>query len=92
MVIAIHDNGTYSHYELDGTRLKIPVARKRVKTFRRKDSKFTPNDLSGVADFDFDEQENQEACEQNEDLQFGTYQRMCKFGGDECRDTNFYKI
>lgn len=44
VVIEIHDNATYSLRELDDTRLMIHVVRKRVKTFRRRDSIFTSND------------------------------------------------
>ena len=55
VVIAVHDNGTYSLRELDGTRLKIPVAGKRVKAFRRRDSRFASNDLASVVEFDLDE-------------------------------------
>ena len=68
MVIAVHDNGTYSLRELDGLRLKIPVVGKWVKVFRRRDSKFTPNDLASVVEFDLDEQEDSETCESDEDI------------------------
>jgi hypothetical protein len=68
VVIAIHDNGTYSLRELDGTRLKILVAGKRVKAFRRRDSMFTPNDFASVVEFDLDEQEDSETCESDEDI------------------------
>lgn len=60
--------------------MKILVAEKRVKSFRRKDSNFTPNDLIGVACCDFHE-EDVEGCEQDEDIYFSTYRRMCTFGG-----------
>ena len=40
MVVATHDNATYTLRELDGTILKIPIAGKRIKTFKRKDGKF----------------------------------------------------
>ena len=48
VIIVVHDNGTYSLRELDGTRLKTHLAGKRVKTFRRRDSRFTPNDLASA--------------------------------------------
>jgi hypothetical protein len=68
VVIDVHDNGTYSLRELDGTRLKVPVAGKRVKAFRRRDSRFTPNDLAEVVEFDLDEQEDLKAYESDEDI------------------------
>jgi hypothetical protein len=68
VVIDVHDNGTYSLRELDGTRLKVPVVGKRVKAFRRRDSRFTPNDLAEVVEFDLDEQEDSEAFESDEDI------------------------
>lgn len=49
MVVAIHDNATYTLRELDGTMLKIPITGKRIKIFRRRDSRFCPDD---IADFE----------------------------------------
>lgn len=43
----------------------------------------SPNDIVGVAEFDLNEQEDVEAYESDEDIQFGTYQRMCRFGGGD---------
>jgi hypothetical protein len=37
VVIKMHDNATYALRELDGTRLKVPIAGKRVKAFRRRE-------------------------------------------------------
>ncbi|KAL3696746.1 hypothetical protein R1sor_010822 [Riccia sorocarpa] len=37
VVLAVHDNATYSLRELDGTPLRIQVAGKRVKLFRRRE-------------------------------------------------------
>ena len=67
-VIAVPDNGTYSPHELDGTRLKIHVAGKRVKAFNWRDSRFTSNDLAIAVEFDLDEQEDLESCKSDEDI------------------------
>ncbi|KAL3678944.1 hypothetical protein R1sor_021900 [Riccia sorocarpa] len=37
VVLGVNDNATYTLRELDGTRLRLPVAGKRVKLFRRRD-------------------------------------------------------
>jgi hypothetical protein len=66
--IAIYDNATYFVCQLDGMRLKIPMAGKRVKTFRLRDSMFTPYDLTCFQNFDFDEVEDVEACKKDEDI------------------------
>lgn len=44
VVLIVHDNATYSLRELDGTPLKLPIAGKRIKVFKRRD---------GDEDFDF---------------------------------------
>ncbi|KAL3682400.1 hypothetical protein R1sor_000422 [Riccia sorocarpa] len=45
VVLAVHDNATYSLRELDGTTLRIATTGKRVKLFKRR------NDTSSVHDF-----------------------------------------
>ena len=44
VVVTVHDNATYSLRELDGTLLRIPVAGKRIKTFRRRATGFALED------------------------------------------------
>ena len=36
MVTSANDNGTYHLAELDGTRIAVPVAGKRVKAFKKR--------------------------------------------------------
>jgi hypothetical protein len=36
MVTSVNDNGTYHLAELDGTRIAVPVAGKRVKAFKKR--------------------------------------------------------
>ena len=36
MVTGANDNGTYHLVELDGTRMEIPVAGKRIKAFKKR--------------------------------------------------------
>jgi hypothetical protein len=55
MIVAIHDNATYTLRELDGTMLKIPVVDKRIKIFRRRDGRFYADDIT-----DFETQEDEE--------------------------------
>jgi hypothetical protein len=57
VVVATHDNATYTLRELDGTMFKIPVAGKRIKTFRRRDGRFYADD---IADFETQEDEKVE--------------------------------
>jgi hypothetical protein len=58
VVVATYDNATYTLHELDGTMLKIPVAGKRIKTFRWRDRKFYSDDIA-----DFTAQEDDEVKE-----------------------------
>jgi hypothetical protein len=58
VVVATHDNGTYTLRELDGTMLKILVIGKRIKTFRRRDGRFYSND---IVDFTAQNDEVEEA-------------------------------
>ncbi|KAL2641461.1 hypothetical protein R1flu_009048 [Riccia fluitans] len=46
VVVRINDNATYVLRELDGTQLRIPIARKRVKIFKQRDGQL--DDLDGV--------------------------------------------
>jgi hypothetical protein len=55
VVVAAHDNATYTLRELDDTILKIPVAGKQIKTFRRRDDRFYADDIT-----DFETQEDEE--------------------------------
>ena len=45
-MVAIHDNATYTLRELDGTVLKIPIAGKQIKAFRRRDGRFHFDDIA----------------------------------------------
>jgi hypothetical protein len=66
VVVATHDNATYTLRELNGTMLKIPVAGKRIKTFKRRDGRFYADD---IADFETqkDEEVEQADSETSED-------------------------
>lgn len=47
VVVTVHKNATYSLRELDGTILRIPIARKRIKAFRRRATGFVlENDIN----------------------------------------------
>ena len=46
VVVATYDNALYTHCELDGTVLKIPIAGKRIKAFRRRDGRFHSDDIA----------------------------------------------
>ena len=41
VVVEVHENGTYTLRELDGTQLRIPVAGKRIKAFKRRDGRYS---------------------------------------------------
>jgi hypothetical protein len=55
LVTSVDDNGTYHLAELDGTRLAVPVAGKRVKAFKKRHD--NEPDL-GVDDNDDDEDDD----------------------------------
>jgi DNA repair ATPase RecN len=55
VVVAAYDNATYILRELDGTMLKIPVVRKQIKTFRRRDGRFCPDDVVDFETYEVDE-------------------------------------
>lgn len=46
VVVEVHDNATYTLRELDGTQLRIPVAGKRIKAFKKRDGKYLLEDTS----------------------------------------------
>jgi hypothetical protein len=55
VVVTVHDNATYLLKELDGTRLKIPIAGKRVKIFKRRDGEINVEDhVEDINDFEED--------------------------------------
>ena len=63
----MHDNATYSLCELDGTDLKVPIAGKRVKLFKRRNAN-EPFD-----NFEQDEEQvydNMDEAEEDEDEGF----------------------
>ena len=79
VVMKVHLNGTYSLRELDGSTLRVPVAGKRIKVFRRSD-RFHLDDLEEIFDpqdlenDDQDEEEDEEeeaedADDNNQDME-----------------------
>ena len=51
MVTTANDNGTYHLAELDGTRMAVPVAGKRVKVFKKRhEDEPDPNNLDSDND------------------------------------------
>ncbi len=63
VVMEVHNNGTYSLRELDGTPLRTSVAGKRVKAFRRRDGRFYTEDMD-----DFNTLHSEEEDETLEDV------------------------
>ena len=53
MVIKVHDNATYSLRELDGTRLKVPIAGKRIKIFKQRDNRVNVETI--IEEFDLED-------------------------------------
>ena len=68
VVVKVHPNGTYSLRELNGVPLRVPVAGKRIKTFRRS-RKFHSEDLEAILNPQewHDDQQNEEKDEDLED-------------------------
>ncbi|KAL3700490.1 hypothetical protein R1sor_018512 [Riccia sorocarpa] len=60
VVVRVLDNATYLLRELDGTPLRVPIAGKRVKIFKRRD---------GEAEFSEMDEDEEEAFEHNEELE-----------------------
>jgi hypothetical protein len=69
VVVATHNNATYTLRELDGTILKIPVAGKWIKTFMRRDGRFNSDD---IVDF-----ETREEDEVKQHIQSQVKMRTC---------------
>ena len=68
VVVKVHNNGTYSLCELDGTSIRVPVAGKRIKVFRRRDERFHNEDLDDfLLPNQQDEEEVEEEIEEYED-------------------------
>ena len=60
MVVAIHNNATYTLCELNGTVLRLPITSKQIIAFKRRDSRFHSND---IAAFETQEEEEVEDIE-----------------------------
>jgi hypothetical protein len=60
VVVATHDNATNTLHELNGTMLKIHVAGKRIKTFKRRDGRFY---LDDTVDFETHEDDEVEEAD-----------------------------
>jgi hypothetical protein len=73
VVVAKHDNATYTLRELDSTMLKIPVAGKRIKTFKRIDRRFYADDIADFGTQKDDEVEEADS-ETNEDGNLNEYE------------------
>ena len=57
VVVEVHDNATYTLRELDGTQLRVPVAGKRIKAFKRRDGRFSFEDLTTFETIDSHQEE-----------------------------------
>jgi Integrase zinc binding domain/RNase H-like domain found in reverse transcriptase/Reverse transcriptase (RNA-dependent DNA polymerase) len=68
VVVVVHDNATYTLRELDGTQLKVPVAGKRIKAFRRRDGRFSIEDIACFDTTNSDQEEDVDSdTEEDED-------------------------
>ena len=56
MVTNANDNATYHLAELDGTRITIPVARKRIKAFKKR-NEAEPDPMIGIESDDTDQED-----------------------------------
>jgi hypothetical protein len=70
VVVTTHDNGTHILRELDGTMLKIPVAGKRIKIFRRRDGRFYSDNIADFAAREDDEVEEADSETSEDGNQF----------------------
>ena len=61
VVVAVHDNATYTLRELDGTTLRIPIAGKRMKAFKRRDGRFCFENNEGFETTNLDQGEDVDA-------------------------------
>ena len=72
----VHLNGTYSLRELDGASLRVPVAGKRIKVFRRS-GRFHLEAMEDILDpwnldeddTDEEESEDEDAVDNNQDIE-----------------------
>ncbi|KAL3687707.1 hypothetical protein R1sor_014016 [Riccia sorocarpa] len=65
VVLAVHDNATYSLRELDGTRLRIAVAGKRLKLFKKRDG---TSELMDFLDLEQEAVEDEEVEQEEENV------------------------
>ena len=61
----VHGNATYSLFELDGTDVKIPIAGKRIKVFRKREDSGL-QDVKNRAE-DEDQSEDEDLAHVHED-------------------------
>ncbi|GGV52728.1 hypothetical protein GCM10010495_82110 [Kitasatospora herbaricolor] len=67
MVTTVHGNAIYSLRELDGTKLKIPIAGKRVKIFKRRYAEMNMEDFNEGIEISQQEDESDLDNEGDED-------------------------
>ncbi|KAL3679385.1 hypothetical protein R1sor_022341 [Riccia sorocarpa] len=64
VVITVHDNATYSLRELDGTPLKLPIAGKRIKYFKKREAD---------GDFDFSSRKEPDLLQQDDTHEYESW-------------------
>lgn len=67
VVTKVHENATYSLRELDGTPLRVPVAGKRIKAFRRRGGSYHTEDLEAFLPSLQEQEEDEDQAESGTD-------------------------
>ena len=76
MVVATHDNATYTLRELDGTVLRLFIASKQIKAFKKKEGRFHSDD---IAAFESQEEVEDTKLEISEDENLHKDEEECYF-------------
>lgn len=66
MVVIVYDNTTYSLSKLDGMRLKIHMAKKKVKAFKKRDNRFNSNNLTNFKNLNLSQEKDVKSSEKDE--------------------------
>lgn len=66
MVVIVYDNTTYSLSKLDGMRLKIHMAKKQVKAFKKRDNRFNSNNLTNFKNLNLSQAKDVKSSEKDE--------------------------
>lgn len=68
------------------------MAEKQINEFKKKNNIFNPNDLINFKNINLEQIKDIKLSKRNEDIQVGTYHRMCMFGRNRHYAKQWYNM